>query len=173
MEVVNWTDWFMIQALWISQRSPDESTQHGCIIVDNDNRMLSYGYNGYPRKVDPNKMPKTRPEKYPPILHSEENAIYNCNESMKGATVYVTGPPCIHCLSAMIQKEVSKIVYGPVVSKDYKSPYLNAGPDNQVVRDLLENHEIELVHWEPTANLEIYKAFTYVEKRLQDALLNN
>ncbi len=163
----------MIQALWISQRSPDKSTQHGCIIVDKNNHMLSYGYNGYPANVDESKMPQTRPEKYPPILHSEENAIYNCNQSMEGATVYVTGPPCIHCLAAMIQKGISKIVYGYVTSKNSESPHLGDGPENQIVKDLLENQDMELVKWEPANSpLLVDKAFVYTQSKFNDALLS-
>lgn len=172
MDRINWTDWFMIQALWISQRSPDKSTQHGCVIVDKNNHMLSYGYNGYPVNVDDSKMPQTRPEKYPPILHSEENAIYNCNQSMEGATVYITGPPCIHCLAAMIQKRVSKIVYGHVKSANSKSPYLKDGPENDVAKLLLENQDIKMVLWEPDNAILIDRGFMYIQTQFNTALLS-
>ncbi|MCI1960110.1 MAG: bifunctional diaminohydroxyphosphoribosylaminopyrimidine deaminase/5-amino-6-(5-phosphoribosylamino)uracil reductase RibD [Clostridia bacterium] len=51
-------------------------------------------------------------------LHAERNAIKNCNEDMKGATIYVTLEPCCHygkqppCTDAIIEKGFSKVVIG-------------------------------------------------------------
>jgi deoxycytidylate deaminase len=140
----------MIQALWVKVRSPDGSTQCGCVIVDKRGRLIGQGYNGYPRNIDDNKMPQTRPEKYPPILHSEENAILNSTGDLEGATIYVTGPPCIHCWAHIIQKGIKRVVYGPVTTSP-SGLYANAQLDsqNRVVKDMLENQDIEVVKWTP------------------------
>lgn len=147
---VNWDDYFMVQALWAKVRSPDTSTQCGCIIVDKHGRPLGQGYNGYPRGIDDDKMPQTRPEKYPPILHSEENAILNSTGDLEDATVYVSGPPCTHCWAHIIQKRIKRVVYGPITTSP-KGPYTDAKLEdvNQVVKDMLENQDIEVVRWEP------------------------
>jgi len=140
----------MVMAFWASKRSPDESTKCGCVLVNKNNQIVGLGYNGYPRKVDESKMPKERPEKYPPILHSEENAILNCSSSLEGATAYITGPPCIHCWAHIIQKGITKVVYGPVTTSKvglYADSKVDSLP--QVVRDMLENHFIEVVRWSP------------------------
>lgn len=145
---LDWDDYFMVQALWAKVRSPDSSTQCGCIIVDKRGRLVGQGYNGYPSKIDDSKMPQTRPEKYPPILHSEENAILNSIGDLEGATLYVTGPPCIHCWAHIIQKGINRVVYGPITTSPQGS-YTDAKLDdlNQVVKDMLENHDIEVVRW--------------------------
>ena len=147
---LEWDDYFIVQALWAKVRSPDSSTQCGCIIVDKRGRLVGQGYNGYPRKIDDNKMPQRRPEKYPPILHSEENAISNSTGDLEGATIYVTGPPCIHCWAHIIQKGIKRVVYGPITTSS-EGLYSNAQLDdlNQVVKDMLENQDIEVVRWIP------------------------
>ncbi len=147
---INWDDYFMVQALWAKVRSPDTSTQCGCVLVDKRGRLIGQGYNGYPRNIDDNKMPQTRPEKYLPILHSEENAISNSTGNLEGATVYVTGPPCTHCWAHIIQKGVSRVVYGPITTSS-KGLYIDAKLEgvNQVVEDMLENQDIEVIRWIP------------------------
>lgn len=152
---LKWDDYFMIQTLWAKVRSPDGSTQCGCVIIDSKGRLIGQGYNGYPRNVDDNKMPQTRPEKYPPILHAEENAISNSTGDIEGATLYVTGPPCPHCWAHIIQKGIRRVVYGPITTSP-QGAYTNAKIDHlsQVVKDMLENQDIEVVQWNPD-NLEL------------------
>jgi dCMP deaminase len=147
---VNWDDYFMVQALWAKVRSPDTSTQCGSIIVDKRGRIVGQGYNGYPRGVNDDKMPQTRPEKYPPILHSEENAILNSTGDLEGATAYISGPPCIHCWAHIIQKGIQRVVYGPITTSP-KGLYMDAKLEgvNQVVADMLEDQGIEVVRWVP------------------------
>jgi dCMP deaminase len=38
-------------ALMSAKRSADPSTQVGCVIVKPDNRIVSLGYNGFPRNT--------------------------------------------------------------------------------------------------------------------------
>ncbi len=51
-------------------------------------------------------------------LHAERNALKNCTESPKGATLYVTLEPCCHygktppCTEAIIENEIKKVVVG-------------------------------------------------------------
>ncbi len=51
-------------------------------------------------------------------LHAERNALKNCSESPKGATMYVTLEPCCHygktppCTEAIIESGISKVVVG-------------------------------------------------------------
>lgn len=143
---LDWDDYFMIQALWAKVRSPDSSTQHGCVLVDKCGRLIGQGYNGYPRNIDDSKMPQARPEKYPPILHSEENAILNSTGDLWNATAYVTGPPCIHCWAHIIQSGIKRVVYGPIVTSS-KGLYSDIQP--QVIQDMLENQNIEVIRWTP------------------------
>lgn len=51
-------------------------------------------------------------------LHAERNALKNCSESPKGATMYVTLEPCCHygktppCTEAIIESGISRVVVG-------------------------------------------------------------
>lgn len=149
-ERLNKTDYYMVQALWISERSPDESRQHGCIIVNAHNVPIAQGYNGFPHGCDDETMPQTRPEKYEVILHSELNAILNAVGSLRGATLYVSGMPCIRCWCAIVQTGISRVVYGPVNSKSVSdSIHKDDTLDNELVQKLLQNRDIEIVEWKP------------------------
>ena len=114
-----WEPWFMALCLVIAQRSLDPATKHGCIIVDDDNTILSVGYNSPPRGSQDSIIPLTRPEKYEYFVHSEEAAIANAartGTAIKGGTAYITGHPCAKCLRAMINAGIKAIVYGGIGS---------------------------------------------------------
>lgn len=112
---IAWCDYFMGLAFEASQRSPDAQTKHGCVIVDRNRHVMGTGYNGFPRGMNDASLPRTRPEKYPWMIHSEENALANCTVSPwtipEGAIAYVTGRPCFHCSILLWQNHVTKIVY--------------------------------------------------------------
>ena len=140
----------MLQALWARVRSQDDSTRCGCVLIDKNNKIIGQGYNGHPRNVDFNKMPKERPQKYGPIIHSENNALLNCTGFLEGATAYITGPPCVHCFAQLIQVGIKRIVYGPILTSPkglYAETKLDSFP--QVVNDMLENQNVEVVKWRP------------------------
>ena len=46
-EVINWDHYFMNIANEVAKRSKDPSTQVGCVIVDEERRPISFGYNGF------------------------------------------------------------------------------------------------------------------------------
>lgn len=45
-DYISWDDYFMGISLLSGMRSKDPSTQVGACIVDNNNRIVSIGYNG-------------------------------------------------------------------------------------------------------------------------------
>lgn len=106
----SWTDYFLGLAKVASQRSHDIHTQHGCVIVDSNNRVLGMGYNGFPKGLDDTKLPTSRPEKYDWIIHAERNALSNCVVRPHNATAYVTGQCCNDCIMALWQEGVTKVV---------------------------------------------------------------
>lgn len=105
-----WDNTFMTMAYTIAKRSHDSQTQHGCIIVK-DKKILGAGYNGFVHGIDDLMLPNTRPGKYQWMIHSEINALLNCEHRPIGATVYVTGHPCLHCYQCMYQAGISTIIY--------------------------------------------------------------
>ena len=104
-------------ALLASQRSKDPSTQVGACIVNDDNRIMSVGYNGFPRGCSDDEFPweregETTHTKYPYVCHAELNAILNAGgNSLKGCRIYVALFPCNECAKAIIQAGIKTIVY--------------------------------------------------------------
>ncbi len=98
--------------------SKDPSTQVGCVIVDpNTRRVLSGGYNGFPRGIkDTPERLNNRELKYKLIVHAEMNAIYNATASgvpLQGSTLYCVGlPTCSQCALGVIQTGIRRVVIG-------------------------------------------------------------
>lgn len=104
-----WTDYFLGIAKVVSQRSHDIHTQHGCVITDKNNRILGVGYNGFPRGMDDQVLPTSRPEKYDWMIHAERNALSNCVIRPDNGIAYVTGQCCNDCIKALWQEGVTKV----------------------------------------------------------------
>jgi dCMP deaminase len=116
VDIPSWDKYFMDMAIFISKRSPDSQTQHGSIIVDINKHIIGTGYNAPAKGLDITKLPNVRPQKYPFFIHSEINAIINMTLSPSNFNwlkIYVTGVPCIPCLSALINSNIKEIVYNP------------------------------------------------------------
>jgi dCMP deaminase len=112
-----WIDYFMSIATIVSFRSIDPSTKVGCVIVNQENSILSTGYNGPPRGMLDENVPTERPEKYSFFSHAEINAIANAarhGTSLRNSTFYVTTPPCDVCFRSVINSGAVKLIYGPV-----------------------------------------------------------
>ena len=105
----SWTDYFLGLAKVVSQRSHDIHTKHGCIITDKNHRILGVGYNGYPKGLEDDKLPLSRPEKYAWMVHSERNALANCVVRPDGGTAYVTGQCCNDCIIALHQEGIDEV----------------------------------------------------------------
>lgn len=101
----------MLKAISASRRSPDAQTQVGAVITKED-RILSTGYNGYPRDIDYSDLPSTRPEKYPWFIHAEMNAIAWCEIRPVDCTLYCTHSCCNNCLFHGWQNGITEFVEG-------------------------------------------------------------
>ena len=89
----------------------------GACIVSSDNKILSMGYNGFPRGCSDDEFPWAREgepmdTKYLYVVHSELNAILNYRGgSLEGAKLYVSLFPCNECAKAIIQAGIKTVVY--------------------------------------------------------------
>ena len=114
-DYISWDEYFMSVAILAAMRSKDPSTQVGCCIVDNNNIILSTGYNGMPMGCSDDEYPWDREgeeTKYPYVVHAELNAILNAGgKSLKGARLFVDLFPCNECAKAIIQSGISEVVY--------------------------------------------------------------
>ena len=113
---ISWDEYFMAIAEVVKLRSKDPNTKVGACIVK-DNKILSTGYNGFPRGCDDNKYPWDKgnknevDNKYFYVVHAELNAILNSTQSVKDSTIYVTLYPCNECAKAIIQSGIKKVIY--------------------------------------------------------------
>ena len=48
-DYISWDEYFMGVAILSGMRSKDPNSQVGCCIVSQDNKILSMGYNGFPK----------------------------------------------------------------------------------------------------------------------------
>ncbi|KKK94200.1 hypothetical protein LCGC14_2685220, partial [marine sediment metagenome] len=138
----SWNDILMTMACIYCLRSPDPRTWHGCVIVDDNNHPVGWGYNGFPRGGTNHLYPTDR-SKLRYIAHSELNALLNRTMNTKGGTVYVTGEPCCGCMVAMIQAGIKKIIYGEI------SSHMISKEDQKAVRFMADDCNIALIPYEP------------------------
>lgn len=114
---INWDEYFMGMALLSACRSKDPATKVGAVIVDDNNKVVSIGYNGMPRGLDETKLSWNRGEgldsKYLYVCHAEFNAILNTRNgaALNGCKLYVTLFPCNECSKAIIQTGIKEVVY--------------------------------------------------------------
>ncbi|AUF82103.1 cytidine deaminase-like superfamily protein [Tetraselmis virus 1] len=114
--VPSWDEYFLNIAKEVSVRSIDPSTKHGCVLVDQDNRIIATGYNGPVSGIPHELIDFTRPNKYTWMCHAEQNALCFARCDLRGATAYITGRPCAPCFRQMLQSGITRIVYGSVNS---------------------------------------------------------
>lgn len=151
-DYISWEEYFMGVALLAAERSKDPNTQVGACIVDEQNRILSTGYNGFPHGCSDDDFPWNRDEskgdtKYQFVVHAELNAILNARgKSLAGSTLYVGLFPCNECAKAIIQAGVSEVIY---LSDKYKNT-----PSTIASRRMLDAAGVKLTQLKPKrANL--------------------
>lgn len=115
-DYISWDQYFMGVALLSAMRSKDPSTQVGACIVNEEQRIIGIGYNGFPVGVEDDEFPWENGEnwlesKYPYVVHAEPNAILNATVSLKNARLYVTLFPCNECAKLIIQSGIKELIF--------------------------------------------------------------
>jgi dCMP deaminase len=109
--VTDWHKRFLDLCEHVATWSKDPSTKLGSVIVDDKKRIVSVGYNGFPRGVeDFEERYEDRPTKYLFVAHAERNALDNAPMMVDNCTMYVTLLPCNECAKSIIQKGITKVV---------------------------------------------------------------
>lgn len=153
---ITWDDYFIGLAYYASVRSHDDQTKVGCVIVS-DKRVISMGYNGFCKGVDDSDLPAVRPDKYPFMVHAEENAISNMLINPPSPKqVYVTHMPCNRCAKLLWQNDIhdwyipegckahgyskeDEIVYQHLIDNGLQISYIN--PDLSYLNRLVERQK--------------------------------
>lgn len=113
--------WFEVAAT-ISKRSRCDRAQIGAVIVNDDQRIISTGYNGaaagYPTDDGCLNWCERAQGKTGlgsaydgcPSIHAEANALlYVDRSAIHGATIYVTAPPCMNCAKLISNSGVKTV----------------------------------------------------------------
>ena len=116
-DYLSWEEYFMGLAILSAERSKDPNSQVGACIVNDENKIVSVGYNGAPIGYNDDKDMVWDREggfldtKYAYVCHSELNAILNSKTPVKGCRLYVTLFPCNECAKAVIQSGIKEVIY--------------------------------------------------------------
>ena len=106
---------YMERAETVAKDSKDPKTKVGCLFVTpNDGAVVASGYNSYVRNVNDKILPKEAPDKYPYIVHAEENAILNSAKkgiATEGCIAVVTLSPCTYCMRRLWQCGITTIYF--------------------------------------------------------------
>lgn len=111
-DMVKWDQRFLEMAKLVSTWSKDPSTKVGAVITDSNNRVISVGYNGFPKHIkDDEDLLKDRSIKLSTTIHAETNAILFSNTNLEGCSIY-TYPfmPCSNCASLIIQSGITRVI---------------------------------------------------------------
>lgn len=126
-----WDERFLAMAHLVASWSKDTSTQVGAVIVDDKNRVVSVGFNGFPRGVQ-DDAGYDREEKLYRTIHAEENALLFARGSVENCTIYVTHPPCGNCAAKLIQSGIAAVVVSRAIDEEFEmrwAAHAKAGRD--------------------------------------------
>ena len=128
---------------WGTKCSKDPSTQVGCVIANDQKKVVALGYNGFPKGIQdfPERL-NDRETKYKYVVHSEPNAFANAGGSVEGCTIY-TWPfaPCAECMKLIITNGIKRVVY-PAASQELRDRW---GAKLDFAEDLAREAGLELV----------------------------
>ena len=105
-DYISWDEYFMGVAMLSGMRSKDPNSQVGACIVSNDNKILSMGYNGFPKGCSDDEFPWAR--EGDPL---DTKYLNYRGGSLEGAKLYVSLFPCNECAKAIIQAGIKTVVY--------------------------------------------------------------
>ena len=144
MNLSNWDKRFLELAELVSSWSKDPSTKVGAVIVDDQNIIVSVGFNGFPKGIKDNDRLNHRDSKYQIIVHAENNALMFAKRPLDNCTIY-TYPfmPCPRCAGMIIQSGIKRVV-------SYKNTIdrMRWELDFSISRELFNEANIQLEEWE-------------------------
>lgn len=100
----------------VATRSTCDRANVGVLLVNNENRNISIGYNGsISGNPHCNDVGHTMRDGHCiETIHAEMNALLYCAKegiSVKGCIAYVTHFPCLNCTKSLIQDGISRLYY--------------------------------------------------------------
>lgn len=106
-----WDNRFMDLSRHVAQWSKDPSTKCGAVIVNENNKVLGFGFNGFASGTDDSpERYADRESKYTGVIHCEENAILNSSVPLYGTSIYLMAMSCDRCAARVIQVGIQDVV---------------------------------------------------------------
>ena len=110
----NANKYFIDIAKAVAEQSTCLDKKVGCVIVSQDNQIITCGYNGAPSKC-PECVQKgvcfKETHGFCIATHAEINALIKAGERAKGGKLYVTLEPCFDCAKAIINAKITEVYY--------------------------------------------------------------
>ena len=134
--------------------SKDRNTQVGAIALDDNNNIVSTGYNGFSRGVNDDVEERhQRPEKYRWTSHAEENLVAQAaymGKSLKDCTILVSSLfACESCARMIIQSGIKKIIAPHVDEGNWKD-------SNSVAVTMFKEAGVEVVFSEELSKSQLF-----------------
>lgn len=111
---MDWDQYFMSMAYMVAMKSKDQGAKVGSITVDDEQDIITTGFNGFPRGFDDNRPDRLeKPNKLIYTIHAELNACLSAARrtlSLRGARMYVTWAPCDKCALAIVQSGLKEVI---------------------------------------------------------------
>lgn len=141
----NWDKKFMDMANLTATWSKDRDRKVGAVIVTDDHRVVSVGYNGFPAGIsDDIEERHVKPLKLQYSVHAEANSIYSAAKlgtSIDDCIMYVTFHPCSQCALAIMSVGIKRVVcYEPEVGSSW---YQTAS----IAKQMMEEKGIEVIYF--------------------------
>jgi len=110
-------DYFLKIAEVVSQRGTCPRLHVGCVLVSDENRLISVGYNsspsGTPHCEDKGCLMSVESKREHCIrtIHAETGAVANLPHRYDSLNAYVTHEPCLSCYRLLVAANVKKVYY--------------------------------------------------------------
>lgn len=143
-----WDHRFMSMAKMVSTWSKDRSTGVGAVIIDDEKKIVSVGFNGFPRGInDDVESRHESPEKHHWTIHAERSAILEADIPLKGMTMYCTFFTCSTCAQEIAQKGFKRVV---APEPDWDHPRYGEG--QRIAMEMYKEKGIEVEFYKDSPN---------------------
>lgn len=147
-----WDHRFMNLAKLIATWSKDRSTGVGAVIINNEKKIISVGYNGFPRGINDNVACRHEsPEKHHWTIHAERSAILEADISLKDSTLYCTFFTCSICAQEITQKGIKRVV---APEPDWNHPRYGEG--QKIAMEMYKEIGIEVEFYKEDENSNLW-----------------
>lgn len=108
---------YMSKAWKVSEDSHDAETKVGAVLISKTTgSVIAEGCNGFIRGAKDDELPRYRPQKYPYILHAEQNLLMNIlankmSVDTSNSFLVCTLSPCSLCMRLLYQAYIRTIVF--------------------------------------------------------------